>query len=47
MNITQLECFVNIAGTMNFMKTAELMSLTQPAVSRQLQALEQELHLIL
>lgn len=43
MNITQLECFVNIAGTMNFMKTAELMSLTQPAVSRQLQALEQEL----
>ena len=43
MNITQLECFVNIASTMNFMKTAELMSLTQPAVSRQLQALEQEL----
>ena len=22
MNITQLECFVNIASTMNFMKTA-------------------------
>ena len=43
MNIAQLECFVNIANTMNFMKTAELMSLTQPAVSRQLQALEQEL----
>ena len=43
MNIAQLECFVNIASTMNFMKTAELMSLTQPAVSRQLQALEQEL----
>lgn len=43
MNINQLECFVNIASTMNFVKTAELMSLTQPAVSRQLQALEQEL----
>ena len=43
MNMTQLECFVNVASTMNFMKTAELMSLTQPAVSRQLQALEQEL----
>ncbi len=43
MNIAQLECFVNIASTMNFMKTAELMSLTQPAVSRQIQTLEQEL----
>ncbi len=43
MNTTQLECFVNIASTLNFVKTAELMSLTQPAVSKQLQSLEREL----
>lgn len=42
-NTTQLECFVNIANTMNFMKTAERMNMTQPAVSKQLQALEKEL----
>lgn len=43
MNTTQLECFVNLANTLNFMKTAEQMSLSQPAVSKQIQALEQEL----
>ena len=43
MNTTQLECFVNIASTLNFIKTAELMSLSQPAVSRQIQSLETEL----
>lgn len=43
MNTTQLECFVNLASTLSFMKTAELMSLTQPAVSKQLQSLEREL----
>ena len=43
MNTTQLECFVNIASTLNFMKTAQLMSLTQPAVSKQIQSLEKEL----
>ena len=43
MNTTQLECFVNIANTMNFLKTAERMNMTQPAVSKQLQALEREL----
>ena len=43
MNTTQLECFVNIANTRNFLKTAELMHMTQPAISKQLQALEREL----
>ena len=43
MTTTQLECFVNIANTMNFMKTAELMHITQPAISKQLQSLENEL----
>ena len=43
MNTTQLECFVNIANTMNFLKTAEVMHMTQPAVSKQLQSLEKEL----
>lgn len=43
MNSTQLECFVSVASTLNFMKTAEQLSLSQPAVSRQIQSLESEL----
>lgn len=43
MNTTQLECFVSLAKTLNYMKTAEELSLTQPAVSKQIQSLENEL----
>ncbi|MCR5089189.1 MAG: LysR family transcriptional regulator [Oscillospiraceae bacterium] len=43
MNTSQLECFVSLAGTLNFVRTADQLNLTQPAVSRQIQALEAEL----
>lgn len=43
MNFSQLECFVSLAGTLNFVKTAEQLSVSQPAVSKQLKALEDEL----
>lgn len=43
MNTTQLECFTTLANTLNYMRTAEELNMTQPAVSRQIQSLEQEL----
>ena len=43
MNTTQLECFVSLAGTLNFMRTAEQLGLTQPAVSKQIKSIEDEL----
>ncbi len=43
MNMQQLECFTTLAKTLNYAKTAEQLSLSQPAVSRQIQSLETEL----
>lgn len=43
MNTSQLECFVSLAATLNYAKTAEQVFLTQPAVSKQIQSLETEL----
>ncbi|MCR4610278.1 MAG: LysR family transcriptional regulator [Lachnospiraceae bacterium] len=43
MNIAQLECFISLAGTLNYMKTSEQLNLTQPAVTKQIQSLETEL----
>ena len=43
MNFAQLECFVSLAGTLNFMQTAEQLGLTQPAVSKQIKSIEDEL----
>lgn len=43
MNTAQLECFVSLASTLNFAKTAEQVYLTQPAVTKEIQALEAEL----
>lgn len=43
MNTTQLECFTSLASTLNYVRTADELGLTQPAVSRQIQSLEQEL----
>ena len=43
MNISQLECFVSLASTLNFVKTADQLGLTQPAVTKQLKAIESEL----
>ncbi len=44
MNTQQLECFTTLANTLNYAKTAEQLSLSQPAVSRQIQSLETELN---
>ena len=44
MTTSQLECFISLAGTLNYMKTAEQLDLTQPAVSKQIQTLETELN---
>lgn len=43
MNTTQLQCFTTLAGTLNYVRAAEELHMTQPAVSRQIQSLEQEL----
>ncbi len=43
MNTTQLECFVSLASTLNFAKTAEQVYLSQPAVTKEIQSLETEL----
>ena len=43
MYTSQLECFVSLASTLNYVKTADHLGLTQPAVTKQIQALEQEL----
>lgn len=43
MNTTQLECFVEVANCLNFSRAAEHLCLTQPAVSHQINTLENEL----
>lgn len=47
MDIKQLECFVSLAETLNFSQTAELLYLSQPAVTGQIKSLEIELDVIL
>ena len=43
MNTVQLECFVTVAEHLNFSKASRELKITQPAVSHQIQALEEEL----
>lgn len=43
MNTTQLECFMEVANSLNFSRAAEHLKLTQPAVSHQIKSLEDEL----
>jgi len=45
MHIKQLECFVHLAETLNFSRTAELRYITQPTVTHQINTLENELKL--
>ena len=42
MNIVQIEYFLHVAETGSFRKTAELMYVSQPAVSKQISLLEKE-----
>lgn len=43
MNTIQLECFVAVAEHLNFSKASQALKITQPAVSHQVQTLEEEL----
>lgn len=43
MNTTQLECFLSVANFLNFSRAAEQLRITQPAVSHQINTLEDEL----
>ncbi len=44
MNSFQIECFLAVADFLNFAKAAENLNVTQPAVSHQIQSLENELN---
>lgn len=44
MELRQLETFAKVAEMQSFTRASEALSLTQPAVTRQIAALEQELH---
>ena len=43
MNTVQLECFLAVAEYLNFSKASRALKITQPAVSHQIQTLEEEL----
>lgn len=43
MNTVQLECFIAVAEYLNFSKASQSLKITQPAVSHQIQTLEEEL----
>ncbi|HIT32968.1 MAG TPA: LysR family transcriptional regulator [Candidatus Enterenecus stercoripullorum] len=43
MNTTQLECFLAVANYLNFSRAAQQLRITQPAVSHQINTLEDEL----
>lgn len=47
MNSTQLQCFMAAAEHMNFTRAAEQLFITQPALSRNISGLEEELELLL
>ena len=44
MNTMQLHCFLAVAETLNFARAAEQLNVTQPAVTQQIQSLEEELN---
>ena len=47
MNTTQIKCFLALSETLNFTKAAARLYLSQPALSRQIATLEQELNTLL
>ncbi len=44
MNTFQLECFLTVVETLNFVKAAQILNITQPAVTKQIKNLEDELN---
>lgn len=47
MNSTQIQCFMTSARLLNFTRAAEQLYITQPALSRNISSLEEELELLL
>ena len=47
MNTTQIKCFLTLADTLNFTKAATQLYISQPALSRQISTLEQEINCLL
>jgi DNA-binding transcriptional LysR family regulator len=47
MDLRTIENFLKLAETLNFRKTAEEIYIAQPALSRQIMALEEELKVLL
>lgn len=47
MNTTQIKCFLALADTLNFTRAAARLYLSQPALSRQISTLEQEINTLL
>lgn len=45
MTLFQLQCFISVAKTLNFTRSASELFITQPALSRSVSSLEQELNL--
>ena len=45
MTITQMKYFITAAKCLNFTKAAEILFITQPALSRQISVIEQELNM--
>lgn len=45
MTLFQLQCFVSVANTLNFTRSANELYITQPALSKSISSLEQELNL--
>ncbi len=43
MNTFQIDCFIQVAETLNFARAAERLNVTQPAVTHQIRSLEEEL----
>ena len=44
MNTDQLKSFIQVAENLNFARAAEILNITQSAVSRQIHSLEEELN---
>ncbi|MGN1110081.1 MAG: LysR family transcriptional regulator, partial [Oscillospiraceae bacterium] len=44
MNTFHLECFLTVAETLNFAKAAQILNITQPAVTKNIKTLEDELN---
>ncbi len=44
MNTFQLKCFLTVTETLNFARAAQLLNITQPAVTHQIRSLENELN---